>query len=344
MEKRQLGRTNLDVSLIGLGTMTWGQQNTERDAFEQLDYAVDHGINFIDAAEMYPVPPRAETQGLTETYLGNWLNARGNREDLVIATKVTGRSDMGYMRGGPRLTREQIHQAVDDSLRRLQTDYIDLYQVYWPERKANFFGKLGYEPKDDGDAVPIEETLGALNELVEAGKVRHIGISNETPWGAMEYLRQAEKHDWPRAQSIQNPYNLLNRSYEAGLAEISMRENCGLLAYSPLAFGALTGKYLGGRHPEGARLTEFTRFTRYTSEYAVEATTAYVNLAGEHGLSPAQMALAYVNSRPFVTSNLIGATTLDQLVENIESANITLSDELLGRIESLHQRYTYPCP
>lgn len=344
MEKRQLGRTGLDVSLIGLGTMTWGQQNSESEAFEQLDYAVSQGINFIDVAEMYPVPPRAETQGLTETYLGNWLKSRGGRENLVIATKVTGRSDMKYIRGGPRLTREQIHQAANDSLRRLQTDYIDLYQVHWPERKANFFGKLGFERADDGDAVPIEETLGALDELVRAGKVRHIGLSNETPWGVMEYLRQSEKHGWPRVASVQNPYNLLNRSYEVGLAEVSIREDCGLLAYSPLAFGALTGKYLGGQSPEGARLTEFSRFSRYTSEQGVEATAAYVNLAREHGLSPAQLALAYINSRPFVTSNLIGATRMDQLAENIESANIRLSDDLLERMETLHQRYTYPCP
>ena len=344
MEKRQLGKTDLNVSLICLGTMTWGRQNSERDAFEQLDYAIDQGINFIDAAEMYPVPPSAETQGLTEAYLGNWLTARGRRDDLVIATKVTGPSGMDYMRGGPRLTREQIHAAVDDSLRRLQTDCIDLYQVHWPERQANFFGKLGFEVANDGDAVPIEETLGALNELVEAGKVRHIGLSNETAWGAMEYRRLAGKHGWPRPVSIQNPYNLLNRSYEVGLAEVSVREDCGLLAYSPLAFGALTGKYLGGRQPAGARLTEFPRFSRYTSEAGAEATAAYVKLAREYGLSPAQMALAYVNSRPFLTSNIIGATGMEQLAENIESAHIELSGELLRRIESLHERYTYPCP
>jgi len=344
MEKRQLGRTGIDVSLICLGTMTWGEQNSEADAFEQLDYAVDQGINFIDAAEMYPVPPRAETQGVTETYLGNWLKARGRRDDLVIATKVTGRSDMDYIRGGPRLTREQIHQAVNDSLRRLQTDYIDLYQVHWPERKANFFGKLGFQPGDDSDAVAIEETLGALNELVVAGKVRHIGLSNETAWGAMEYLRLAERHDWCRPVSIQNPYNLLNRSYEAGVAEVSYREDCGLLAYSPLAFGMLTGKYQGGAQPEGARLSLYPRFSRYTTDHAREATAAYVDLAREHGLSPAQMALAYVNSRFFVTSNIIGATGMAQLAENIESARVGLSDELVARIESLHQRYTYPCP
>lgn len=344
MEKRQLGRTGIEVSVIGLGTMTWGEQNTEQEAFEQLDYAVDQGINLIDAAEMYPVPPRAETQGLTESYLGNWLKNRGRRDDLVIATKVTGRSDMDYIRGGPRLTREQIHQAVNDSLKRLQTDYIDLYQVHWPERKANFFGKLGYNPVDDSDAVPIEETLEALNELVEAGKIRHIGLSNETAWGAMTWLKEAERRGWTRPVSIQNPYSLLNRSYEVGLAEVSLREDCGLLAYSPLAFGALSGKYLGGQKPAGARLTEFSRFTRYTSEQALEATQAYVNLAGEHGLSPAQMALAWVNSRPFLTSNLVGATTMEQLSENIGSASIQLSDELLERIEALHQRYTYPCP
>ncbi|PAU80052.1 NADP(H)-dependent aldo-keto reductase [Halovibrio salipaludis] len=344
MEKRQLGRTGIEVSVIGLGTMTWGEQNTEQEAFEQLDYAVDQGINLIDAAEMYPVPPRAETQGLTETYLGNWLKNRGKRDDLVIATKVTGRSDMDYIRGGPRLTREQIHQAVNDSLKRLRTDYIDLYQVHWPERKANFFGKLGYNPVDDSDAVPIEETLEALNELVEAGKIRHIGLSNETAWGAMTWLKEAERRGWTRPVSIQNPYSLLNRSYEVGLAEVSLREDCGLLAYSPLAFGALSGKYLGGQKPAGARLTEFSRFTRYTSEQAQEATQAYVNLAGEHGLSPAQMALAWVNSRSFLTSNLVGATTMEQLSENIGSASIQLSEELLDRIEALHQRYTYPCP
>lgn len=344
MEKRRLGRTDLEVSLVCLGTMTWGEQNSEADAFEQLDYAIEQGVNFIDAAEMYPVPPRGETQGLTETYLGNWLAARGNREKLVIATKVTGPSDMKYLRGGPRLTPGHIRQAVDASLKRLRTDYIDLYQVHWPERSTNFFGRLGYEPGDDGDAVPLEETLGALNELVAAGKVRHIGLSNETAWGAMEYLRIAERNGWPRPVSIQNPYNLLNRSYEVGLAEVSEREDCGLLAYSPLAFGALSGKYLGGRKPEGARLSLYPRFGRYTSEQAQEATAAYVNLAREHGLSPAQMALAYVNTRAFLTSNIIGATRMDQLMENLGSAHLKLSDELLERIEAVHQRFTYPCP
>ncbi|MDX1590221.1 MAG: NADP(H)-dependent aldo-keto reductase [Oleiphilaceae bacterium] len=344
MEKRPLGRTDLEVSLICLGSMTWGEQNTEQEAFEQLDLAVDSGINFIDAAEMYPVPPRAETQGLTEQYLGNWLSARGGRDKLVIASKVTGPGSMDYIRGGPRLNRQQILQAAEDSLRRLQTDYIDLYQVHWPERRSNFFGKLGFQPGDDGDAVPIEETLSALDELVKSGKVRHVGLSNESPWGTMRYLQLAEQHGWPRPVSVQNPYNLLNRSFEAGMAEVAWREQTGLLAYSPLAFGMLTGKYLGGRKPAGARLSLYQRFARYNSEQALEATAAYVDLALAHDLTPAQMALAYINSRPFVTSNIIGATRLEQLSENIASADITLSDELLQGIESLHQRYTYPCP
>lgn len=344
MEKRPLGATDLSVSQICLGTMTWGEQNTEQDAFAQLDLAMAAGINFIDAAEMYPVPPRAATQGLTEQYLGNWLKARGGRDQLVIASKVTGPSSMDYLRGGPRLNRQQIFKAADDSLRRLQTDYIDLYQVHWPERKSNFFGKLGYQPEEDRDAVPIEETLSALNELVQAGKVRHVGLSNETAWGAMRYVQLAREHDWPRPVSIQNPYNLLNRSFETGLAEVACREQTGLLAYSPLGFGVLTGKYLGGLKPEGARLSLYQRFSRYTSQHAQQATAAYVELAQAHDLTPAQMALAYVNSRPFVTSNIIGATSLEQLSENMASAELVLDQEVLAEIETIHQRFTYPCP
>lgn len=344
MEKRRLGRTDLEVSLICLGTMTWGEQNSESDAFDQLNLAMESGINFIDAAEMYPVPPRAETQGLTERFLGNWLKARGRREDLVIASKVTGPGDMDYIRGGPRLSREHILQAADDSLRRLQTDYIDLYQVHWPERRSNFFGKLGFRPGNEEGAVPMEETLSALDELVKAGKVRHVGLSNESPWGTMRYLQLSEQHGWPRPVSVQNPYNLLNRSFEVGMAEVAWREQTGLLAYSPLAFGVLSGKYLDGQKPAGARLSLYQRFARYNSEQASEATAAYVDLALAHDLTPAQMALAYINSRPFVTSNIIGATRLEQLSENIASADIHLSDELLEGIEALHQRYTYPCP
>ena len=345
MEMRKLGRSDLDVSLICLGTMTWGEQNTEQEAFEQLDYAVGEGINFIDAAEMYPVPPRAETQGLTEQYLGNWLARRGRRDDLVIASKVAGPGNgLTYLRDGPRLTRDHIRAACDASLKRLQTDYIDLYQVHWPDRNANFFGKLSYRHKNNEEYTPIEETLGALHELVQEGKIRHIGLSNETPWGTMKYLQLAEQHGWPRPVSIQNPYNLLNRTFEQGLAEIAHREDVGLLAYSPLAFGMLTGKYLDGQLPENARMTLFQRFARYKGERAEQATRAYCDLAREHGLSPAQLALAWVNSRSFLTSNIIGATTMEQLRENIGSARVMLSDEVVKQLEVLHQEFTYPCP
>jgi aryl-alcohol dehydrogenase-like predicted oxidoreductase len=345
MEKRLLGQTDLSVSLICLGTMTWGEQNTEQEAFQQLDCAVDRGINFIDAAEMYPVPPRAETQGLTETYLGNWLKAHGRREDLVIASKVAGPGNgLSYLRGGPRLTREHIRTALDDSLKRLQTDYIDLYQVHWPDRSTNFFGKLGYQHDPDEQSTPIEETLDALAEHVKAGKIRHIGLSNETPWGTMRYLNLAEQKGGPRVASIQNPYNLFNRTYEVGMAEVSQREGAGLLAYSPLGFGVLSGKYLGGKRPEGARLTLYSRFSRYNSPQVEKAAQAYVDLAREHGLSPAQMALAFVNSRPFLTSNIIGATSMAQLEENIASHELQLSDEILQKIEAIHQVYTYPAP
>ena len=294
---------------------------------------------------MYPVPPRQETQGRTEEILGNWLARRGRRDDLVIASKVAGPGNgLGYLRQGPRLTREHIRQACEDSLRRLRTDYIDLYQVHWPDRNTNFFGKLGYVHREDEDATPIEETLAALDELVREGKVRHIGLSNETPWGLAEYLRLSREKGWPRVASIQNPYNLLNRSFEVGLAEFAHREQVGLLAYSPLAFGMLTGKYLGGKWPEKGRLTLYERFSRYSSERALDATRAYVELARQHGLSPAQMALAYVNSRGFVTSNIIGATTMEQLKENVGSAQVTLSPQVLEAIESIHQEFTYPCP
>lgn len=345
MQKRTLGKTGLEVTEICLGTMTWGEQNSEQEAFEQLDLATVAGINFIDTAEMYPVPPRAETQGLTETFLGNWLARRGRRDDLVIASKVAGPGNgLGYLRNGPRLTRDHIRKACEDSLRRLQTDYIDLYQVHWPDRNTNFFGKLGYVHKADEQMTPIEETLGALDELVKEGKVRHVGLSNETAWGTMEYLRLAREKGWPRVASIQNPYNLLNRSFEVGLAEIAHREDVGLLAYSPLAFGTLSGKYLDGQRPPAGRLTLFERFSRYTREQGDAAVRAYVELARAHNLSPVHLALAYVTGRSFVTSNIIGATTMTQLRENLESATVTLSDEVLTEIEAIHARYTYPCP
>jgi len=344
MKLRPLGRTGLQVSLAGLGTMTWGEQNTEREAHEQLDYALAQGVNFIDAAEMYPVPPKAETQGRTEQYIGSWLQARGARARVILATKVTGPADMPWLRGGPRQSRSHIRRALEESLRRLQTDYVDLYQVHWPDRSTNFFGKLGYEPKDDAGAIPLEETLGALHELVREGKVRHVGVSNETPWGLAEYLRLARERGWPRPAAIQNPYNLLNRTFEVGLAEFAHREDVGLLAYSPLAFGVLSGKYLGGARPAGARLTLFSRFQRYTGERVEQATRAYVELARRHGLDPAQMALAYVYARPFVTSVLVAGTTLAQLRANIAAAELALSTEVVGAIEKIHRDHPNPAP
>lgn len=345
MEYRTLGNTDIIVSKICLGTMTWGEQNSEADAHEQLDYALSQGINFIDAAEMYPVPTREETQGETERCLGTWLQARGQRDKLVIATKVTGRSDgFPYLRGGPRLNASHLQRAVDESLRRLQTDYIDLYQIHWPERKTNFFGQLGYQHHPDDDAIAIEETLMACEQLVRSGKVRHIGLSNETPWGVHEYLRLSEAGQGPRVVSIQNPYNLLNRTFEVGLAEMAIREQVGLLAYSPLGFGVLSGKYLKGQKPPGARLTLFERFARYTSEKATRVTAQYVDLAREHGLDPAQMALAFVNDQPFVTANIIGATSLEQLQDNIGSAELRLSDEVREAIEAIHLAQPNPCP
>jgi aryl-alcohol dehydrogenase-like predicted oxidoreductase len=346
MNKRPLGNTDLQVSEICLGTMTFGEQNTEADAFAQLDRALDAGINFIDTAEMYAVPPRVETQGLTERYIGNWLAQRGGRDRLILATKVAGPGDwIDYLRmPGRRLDRANIEAAVDASLSRLQTDYIDLYQLHWPDRETNFFGKLGYEHPPHDDSVPLLETLQVLGDLVQAGKVRHIGLSNETPWGTMKLLALAEAHGLPRMVSIQNPYSLLNRTFEVGLSEVAIREQCGLLAYSPLAFGMLSGKYRNGVRPAGARLTLFERFDRYSSEQAVWATEQYCAIAERHGLDPAQMALAFVTSRPFVTSNIIGATTLEQLDSNLASADLTLSQEVLDEIDAVHQRQPNPSP
>jgi len=347
MEYRRIPHSSLDVSELCLGTMTWGEQNTQQEAFSQLDYAIGEGINFIDTAEMYPVPPKAETQGETERILGNYLKRNGSRNNLVIATKVSapgGKSD--YIRPNMALDWRNIHEAVDASLERLRVDTIDLYQIHWPDRNSNFFGELSYQQIDDNEKqTPIIDTLEALADLVKSGKIRYIGVSNETPWGLMKYLQLAEKHDLPRVISVQNPYNLLNRSFEVGMAEISHREEVPLLAYSPLAFGALSGKYLDDQWPEGARLTLFKRFARYTgSQMALEATKAYVELAREFNMSPAQMALAFVNSRKFVASNIIGATSIEQLKENIDSINTCISPELLIRLDELAQIYRLPCP
>jgi len=346
MEYRHLGHTDIKVSAVGLGTMTFGEQNSEAEAHEQLDYAFESGINFIDAAEMYPVPPRAETYGRTEEYIGSWLKQRHRRQDVILATKAAGRgTELTWIRNGnPRLNADHLGLALDASLKRLQTDYIDLYQLHWPDRKTNFFGHLGYEHDPDDDAVPIAETLHALGELVRAGKIRHIGVSNETPWGVMQFLALAKELHLPRIVSIQNPYNLLNRSFEIGLAEIAHRERVGLIAYSPLGFGVLTGKYLEGRRPPEARLTRFERFRRYTNPRGLAATQAYCDLARRHGLDPAQMAISYVMHRPFVTSTLVGATILEQLARNIASLELALPADVSSGIEEIHQANPNPCP
>ena len=346
MHYRALGRSGIQVSALCLGTMTFGEQNSESQAHAQLDLARDAGINFIDTAEMYPVPPRAETQGRTESHIGTWLAARGCRGQMVLATKVAGPADwLPHVRGPEaRLDRRNIEAALNDSLRRLRTDWIDLYQLHWPDRQTNFFGQLGFTPQEPDDSVPLLETLQVLSDLVEAGKIRQIGVSNETPWGLMRFLALAETHGLARMVSIQNPYNLLNRTFEIGLAEVAIREDCGLLAYSPLAFGVLSGKYLNGQRPAGARVTLFERFSRYSNPQAERATAEYVALARRHGLDPAQMALAWVSSRPFTTSNIIGATTLEQLRTNLASTHLTLDDAVVAEIEAIHTRQPNPAP
>jgi len=346
MKYQKLGNTNIDVSLICLGTMTWGEQNSQEQAFEQMDYARSQGVNFFDTAELYAIPPRAETYGRTEEIIGKWLKARGSREQIVLTSKIAGPSeDWLHIRNGrTRFNRQNIVSALDASLQRLQTDYLDLYQLHWPERKSNFFGRLGFEAADEEDFTPLLETLQVLGEQVQAGKIRHVGLSNETPWGVMQFLQLAKQYQLPRVVSVQNPYSLLNRSYEIGLAEISWRESTGLLAYSPLGMGVLSGKYLAGARPAGSRLMLFPHYTRYSKPVAIAATEKYVSLAQAHGLNPAQMALAYVNSRPFLTSTIIGATTMDQLKSNIESIHLALSDEVLEGIETIHNEHPNPSP
>jgi aryl-alcohol dehydrogenase-like predicted oxidoreductase len=346
MNMRRLGRTEMSISAICLGSMTWGEQNTETEAFEQLDHARAAGINFIDTAEMYPTAPRAETFGRTEQIIGNWLADRGGRDKTVIATKVTGPgSRFPYMRDGkPRLNRTHVTAAIEASLKRLRTDYIDLYQLHWPDRGGGSFGTLGYKHDPQAEETPIAETLAVLDDLVRAGKVRTIGVSNERPWGVMRFLGLAEAGRGPRIVSIQNPYSLLNRSFETSLAEVATRESCSLLAYAPLGAGTLTGKYLNGQRPAGARRTLWPDNLRYQGEHADAAVAAYVDLARASGLDPAQMALAFVLSRPFVTSAIIGATTMAQLRNSIAAAQVTLPPDVLAGIESIHRLHTYPCP
>jgi aryl-alcohol dehydrogenase-like predicted oxidoreductase len=346
MKFKKLGRTGLDVSLICLGTMTWGQQNTEAEGHQQMDYALDRGVTFWDTAELYSIPPRAETSGSTERIIGSWFAARGKRDKVILASKVVGRTDMNWFRNGPgRLTRAHITEAVEGSLKRLRTDYIDLYQLHWPDRPMQWGSNpTAYEHQTAADEVPIHETLAVLGDLVKAGKIRHIGLSNESAWGTMTFLKESEMRGLPRVASVQNAYNLLNRTNETALAEIFLRENVGLLAYSPLGQGFLTGKYLDGARPAGARETLFSRGQRYQKPGAEAAIRAYVALAREFGLDPAQMALAFVNTRAFMAANIIGATTLDQLKTNIDSVDVVITPELEQRINAIHQVHMNPAP
>lgn len=351
MKYRPLGNSGIQVSVIGLGTMTWGHQNSEADAHQQLDYALSQGVNLVDTAEMYPTPTRADTWGSTERFIGSWLARSKRRQDIVLASKAVGPArtpSQNHIRGGKsHHDAKNLRAALQGSLDRLQTDYLDLYQLHWPDRSTNFFGLRDYPWGDDEESVAIEETLAALAELVKEGLIRHIGVSNETPWGVGQFLKAAERLGLPRIVSIQNPYSLLNRLYEVGLAEYSHREGVGLLAYSPIAFGVLSGKYLDGAQPVGARLSEgspYGRFARYASEEAQRAVRAYVELARSRDLSPAQLALAFVASRPFVTSALSGATSLAQLQENLDSLALPLDDELLAALNAIHARLPNPAP
>ena len=352
MKKNNLGKTDIMVSEICLGTMTWGQQNSEKEAHDQLSFAIERGINFIDTAEMYSVPPKEETYGLTEKYIGTWLKNQ-DRSKIILATKIAGRTSnvpsgpprLDWIRKGPRLNEEHIFEAIENSLKRLNTEYIDLYQIHWPERPVNSFGQLGYIHNPREDDIKIEVTLEALSKAVQKGLIKYIGLSNETPWGVMKFIEAAKEFGLPRIVSIQNPYSLLNRSFEAGLSEIAINEEVGLLPYSPLAGGVLSGKYLNGKKPENARMTLFERMrTRYTNQHAENAVLEYQKIALKYDLNLTQMAINFVTKQNFVTSNIIGATSIDQLEENIDSINCELNEEVIKEIEKVHKIYTYPCP
>ncbi|MDY6781546.1 MAG: NADP(H)-dependent aldo-keto reductase [Cyanobacteriota bacterium] len=345
MKYNQLGDSDLRVSEICLGTMTYGQKNTREDAAEQLDYAIANGVNFIDTAEMYPVPGEAETQGRTEEYIGEWL-LKQPRDKLIVASKIIGPSPrLNWIRGEThRIDRANIEQAIDTSLKRLKTDYIDLYQIHWPDRYVPLFGAAPYDPAKERDTVPIAQQLEAFGDLVKAGKIRYLGLSNETPWGVSEFCHLAEKLNLPKVVSIQNAYNLTNRVFEIHLSETCRFNNVGLLAYSPLGFGLLTGKYIDGI-PQNSRLALFQGFgRRYDKRNMPEAVKGYVEVAHRYGLSPAQMALAFARSRWFVASTIIGATTLDQLRENLDSLKVTLDKEVLAAIDDIHAQYPNPTP
>ncbi|MCL6248599.1 NADP(H)-dependent aldo-keto reductase [Acinetobacter sp. ANC 4945] len=349
MQFKPLAHTGILVPEICLGTMTFGEQNTQAEAFEQLDYALERGLNFWDTAEMYPVPPKPESQGSTETIIGNWIAARGGRDKLILASKIAGPSQGGsHIRDGQtKFIASEIESALDQSLQRLQTDYLDLYQLHWPQRPTNFFGKLGYgnaEANSTQTITDLEETLVALSQEVKKGRIRSIGLSNETPWGTLKFLQLAEKHGLEKIVSVQNPYSLLNRTYEIGLSEIAHYEGVGLLAYSPLAFGYLTGKFRHGARPANARVTLFSRFSRYSNAESEWATEQYAQLAEQHGLTLTQLALAFIKQQFFVTSTIIGATNLDQLKENIDAFEVNLSEDILKGIEDIHRQQPNPAP
>lgn len=345
MEYTNLPNTDIKVSKICLGTMTWGNQNNEDEGFAQMDYALDRGINFLDTAELYPVPASKETQGRTSEIIGNWLKARNNRDQVVIASKVAGPGDYTAHIRTTGFSGTSIQDAIELELKRLQTDYIDLYQLHWPERQTNTFGVRDFKPSpNDPWSDNFNEVLHELNKLVAAGKIRAYGLSNEKGWGSMRYIEEVRKDNLPKISTIQNAYSLLNRVFEGDLAEISLRENMGLLAYSPLAFGVLSGKYITGTASENARLKLFPRFARYSSAQSTEATKAYLALAEDLGISLTTLSLAFVNQRPFVTSNIIGATTLVQLEENINSIGTKLCEDTLARINEIHAKIPNPAP
>ena len=345
MKFKKLGTTDLDVSLICLGTMTWGTQNTEKDAFEQMDYSLESGINFFDTAELYSVPPNSESYGKTETIIGNWFEKRKNREKIILATKVAGPGCNWIRGGGNNFDEKSIGEAINGSLKRLKTDYIDLYQLHWPERSTNFFGKRDYAlDSEEGEWNSFESVLRALEKFIKSGKIRYIGMSNETPYGLSKYIELAKNKNLPRMMSVQNPYNLVNRTYEIGMSEISIREKCGLLVYYPLATGALSGKYRKGQMPKNSRQALFKGWERHLNPLAMKAYEEYYKLAKEYDMTMAQLAQAFVNTRPFVTSNIIGATTMDQLKENIDSVNIELSHEIIEKINMIHNNNPNPSP
>ena len=349
MKYRKLGTTDLNVSVICLGTMTFGEQNDQKDGFDQMDYALDRGINFFDTAELYAVMPRKETYGKTEEIIGNWFEGRKNRDKIILASKIASKSDgLEWIRSGSKslgFDKKNMNAAIDASLKRLKTDYIDLYQLHWPERKVPLFGQLDYRyDPSDNTWTSIEEVLYNLNDLVKLGKIRYVGLSNETPWGMMKFLQVAKEKNLPRMMSIQNVYSLVNRVFDIAHSEIALTENCGLLAYSPLAGGRLSGKYLGGINPKNARYTLWPRrFSRHHTEKGEIAIEKYVGLAKKYGIAPSTFANAFVNDRPFMTSNIIGATSLDQLKENIDSIDIVLSGEMLQEIEDIHLNNPNPC-